>query len=149
MTSPRSTVMEQGEDKKVLRLIQYIDSTKHYRLVGYINDNPEDLHLSLFADGDFAGEKHGARSTSGGYLVLKSPNTGFPLAWLSKRQTSTATARSMTESEVISLAHSVFTEGLALWEVLLKRTVNLKIHEDNQGRPERFFPKAQTYLSYP
>ena len=99
-----------------------------------MNDNPEDLYLSLFADADFAGEKEGARSTSGGYLVLKGPNTSFPLAWLSKRQTSTS--RSTTESEVISLAHSVFSEGipaLALWEVLLKRTVNLKIHEDNQA----------------
>ena len=122
------------EDKKVLRLIQYIDSTKHFRLVGHVNDNPEDLYLSLFADADFAGEKEGARSTSGGYLVLKGPNTSFPLAWLSKRQTSTS--RSTTESEVISLAHSVFSEGipaLALWEVLLKRTVSLKIHEDNQA----------------
>ena len=122
------------EDKKVLRLIQYIDSTKHFRLVGHVNDNPEDLYLSLFADADFAGEKEGARSTSGGYLVLKGPNTNFPRAWLSKRQTSTS--RSTTESEVINLAHSVFTEGLpalALWEVLLKRTVNLKIHENNQA----------------
>ena len=120
--------------RKSSGLIQYINSTKHYRLVGQVNDNPEDLFLSLYADADFAGEKEGARSTSGGYLVLKGPNTHFPLAWLSKRQTSTS--RSTTESEVISLAHSVFTEGvpaLSLWEVLLKRTVNLKIHEDNQA----------------
>ena len=122
------------EDKKVLRLIQYINSTKHYRLVGQVDDNPEDLFLSLYADADFAGEKEGARSTSGGYLVLKGPNTHFPLAWLSRRQTSTPS--STTESEAISLAHSVFTEGipaLSLWEVLLKRTVNSKIHEDDQA----------------
>ena len=84
---------------------------------------------------DFAGEKEGARSTSGGYLVLKGPNSHFPFAWLSKRQTSTS--RSTTESEVISLAHSVFSEGiipaLGLWEVLLKRTVELQVHEDNQA----------------
>ena len=123
-----------AEDKKVLRLIQYIDATKHYRLIGYINDDPSELYLSLYADADFAGEKEGARSTSGGYLVLKGPNSHFPLAWLSKRQTSTS--RSTTESEVISLAHSVFSEGipaLGLWEVLLKRTVELQVHEDNQA----------------
>ena len=123
-----------AEDKKVLRLIQYIDATKHYRLIGYINDDPPKLYLSLYADADFAGEKEGARSTSGGYLVLKGPNSHFPLAWLSKRQTSTS--RSTTESEVISFAHSVFSEGipaLGLWEVLLKRTVELQVHEDNQA----------------
>ena len=121
------------EDKKVLRLIQYIDATKHYRLTGHINDDPSKLKLSLYED-DFAGEKEGARSTSGRYLVLKGPNSHFPLAWLSKRQTSTS--RSTTESEVISLAHSVFTEGipaLGLWEVLLKRTVELQVHEDSQA----------------
>lgn len=122
------------EDKKVLRLIQYIDAAKHYRLTGHINDESSQLYLSLYADADFAGEKEGARSTSGGYLVLKGPNSHFPLAWLSKRQTSTS--RSTTESEVISLAHSVFTEGipaLGLWEVLLQRTVELQVHEDNQA----------------
>ena len=36
-----------AEDKKVLRLIQYIDATKHYRLVGYVNDDPSKLYLSL------------------------------------------------------------------------------------------------------
>ena len=46
-----------GDDKKVLRLIQYIASTPHYRLVGTIQDKPEDLELRLFVDADFAGDK--------------------------------------------------------------------------------------------
>ena len=78
-----------AEDKKVLRLIEYIDATKHYLRIGYINGEPANLYLSLLQTADFAGEKEGARSTSGGYLVLKGPKSHFPWAWLSKRQTST------------------------------------------------------------
>lgn len=52
-----------------------MDATKHYRLIGYVNDDPSNLYPSLFADADFAGEKEGARSTSGGYIVLKGPKS--------------------------------------------------------------------------
>ena len=82
-----------------------------------------------------AGEKSDATSTSGGYLVLKGPNSFFPLAWVSKRQTSVS--RSTTESEVVSLAHSLYQEGLPalfLWSLMLGRDdLELVIHEDNQA----------------
>ena len=99
-----------NNDRQAHRLICYIDSTKYHRLVGHVNDCPDDLKLSLYVDADFAGEKAHARSTSGGYLALAGPNTFFPLAWVSKRQTSTS--RSTTESEIVSLAHSLYSEGL-------------------------------------
>ena len=124
-----------NNDKQLHRLICYIDTTKTYRLVGQVGDDPRELHLALYVDADFAGEKSDAKSNSGGYLVLKGPNTFFPLAWVSKRQTSVS--RSTTESEIVSLAHSLFQEGLpalSLWERLLGRTnVQLVIHEDNQA----------------
>lgn len=123
-----------GDGKRLRRLVCYINSTPHYRLVGTIGDPAEELHLELFVDADFAGERTDTRSTSGGFLVLKGPNSHFPLAWVSKRQTSTS--RSTTESEVISLAHSLFTEGLpalSLWELLLERPVDLICQEDNQA----------------
>ena len=123
-----------GDDKRLLRLIQYIDSTPHYRLVGTINDNPEDLELRLYVDADFAGDRLTGKSTSGGYLVLFGPNSFFPLAWVSQRQTSTS--RWITESEVVSLAHSLYQEGLPalqLWELLLGRAVVLRVLEDNQA----------------
>ncbi|CAE7750010.1 unnamed protein product [Symbiodinium sp. CCMP2592] len=73
-----------NDDKKLLRLISYIDSTKTHRLVGAVSDGPRELHLALYVDADFAGERDDAKSTSGGFLVLKGPNTFFPLAWVSK-----------------------------------------------------------------
>ena len=123
-----------ADDKKLLRLIQYINSTPHYRLAGVINDPPEKLELYLYVDADFAGDKAHAKSTSGGFLVLKGPSAHFPLAWVSKRQTSTS--RSTTESEVVSLAHSLYSEGipaLQLWDRLLDKPVHLRTLEDNQA----------------
>ena len=66
--------------------------------------------------------------------MLCGPATWYPLAWVSKRQTSIS--RSTTEAEIISLAHSLYTEAipsLQLWEKLLGRPVNLRIMEDNQA----------------
>ena len=53
-----------ADDKKLLTLIQYINSTPHYRLAGVINDPPEKLELYLYVDAGFAGDKAHAKSTS-------------------------------------------------------------------------------------
>ena len=121
-------------DKKLLRLVQYIQHSLEYRLTAVCGDDASELWLELFVDADFGGDQHDVKSTSGGYLVLKGPNTHYPLAWVSKRQTSTS--RSTTESEVVSLAYSLYQEGLPslqLWDKLLGRDVNLVIQEDNQA----------------
>ena len=121
-------------DKKLLRLIQYIQHSLDYRLTAVCGDDASELWLELFVDADFGGDQHDVKSTSGGYLVLRGPNTHYPLAWVSKRQTSTS--RSTTESEVVSLAYSLYQEGLPslqLWDKLLGRAVNLVIQEDNQA----------------
>ena len=55
------------------------DLLYQHRLVGQVGDDPRELHLALCVDADFAGEKSDAKSNSGGYLVLKGPNTFFPL----------------------------------------------------------------------
>ena len=121
-----------ADDKKLLRLIQYINSTPHYKLAGVINDPPEKFELYLYVDADFAGDKAHAKSTSGGLLVFKGPSTHFPLAWVSKRQTSTS--RSTAGSEVVSLAHSLYSEGIpALQLRLLDKPVHLRTLEDNQA----------------
>ena len=93
--------------------------------MGTVQDAADDLELVLYVDADFCGERAHTKSTSGG------PQTGFPLAWVSKRQTSTS--RSTTEAEVISLAHSEWLPSLQLWERLLDRPVKLRVKEDNQA----------------
>ena len=107
-------------DKKLWRLIQYLQHSLNYRLAAVCGDPAEELWLELFVDPDLGGDQQDVKSTSGGFLVLKAPTTHFPLAWISKRQTSTS--RSTTESEVVSLAHSLYQEGLPalqLWDSFL------------------------------
>ena len=135
-----------NNDKQLRRLICYINSSKTHRLVGTIHDDPSELHLALYVDADFAGEVYfrGVPRVERTQLILS-------LAWVSKRQTSDS--RSTSESETVSLAHSLYHEGLpelSLWSVLLGRDdLELVIHEDSQatilsGCKEGILPKAQT-----
>ena len=103
-------------------------------MFGYIADKPEDLKLLLFVDADFAGDSDSAKSTSGGLLVLAGPNSWYPLAWMCRKQTSVS--RSTTESEVVSLAASLFAEALpiqTMFDMLLGRDIELVVLEDNQA----------------
>ena len=76
---------------------------------GYLGDDSREIWLQLYTDDDFAGDSGSSRSTSGGFLVARVPNTFFPITCLSKRQT--ATSRSTTEAKMISMAASLFSEG--------------------------------------
>lgn len=121
-------------DKQLHRLICYLDSSRDFKLTGYVNDDPKELELRLFVDADFAGDSGNARSTSGGYLVFWGPRTYYPPMWLSRRQTSTS--RSTTEAEIVSLAACLFSEALPtmqLWDELLGRGIKLRIMEDNEA----------------
>ena len=123
-----------NDDRRVHRLMCYMASSASYRLVGKVNDLPKDLKLLLFVDADLCGNSLTSRSTSGGFLVLAGPDTWFPLMWISKRQT--ATSRSTTEAEMVSLATALFSEAMPcmdLWELLLGRPIDLYILEDNEA----------------
>merc|ERR1712078_713488 len=64
-----------NEDKRLYRLICYLNSTLHYKLCGKVGDSPDKLRLLLFVDADLAGNNDDTKSRSGGYLVLSGPNT--------------------------------------------------------------------------
>ena len=42
-------------DKRLHRLVCYIHSTKHFRMIGWIGDDLRNLQPHMFADADFAG----------------------------------------------------------------------------------------------
>ena len=94
-------------DKRLYRLLCYLHSSINHRLVSRVADREDDLELSLYADADFCGDSLDTKSTNGGLLALTGGCTFAPIAWISKKQG--ATSRSTTESEVVSLAHSVFS----------------------------------------
>ena len=90
-----------------------------------------------------------AKSTNGGFLVFYGPNTFFPLSWICKKQT--AVSRSTTEAEVISLAHSLFSEALPtlqLWCRFLKREVRLDVLKDNEATLKIIKKKCSSKLRH-
>ena len=98
-------------DKRLRRLISYIQGTKTLSLYSTVGDPLEKCRLLLYSDADFAGNNADlSKSTSGLFLVMAGPNTFAPLLAVSKAQS--ATSHSSTESEVISLEYALRTEGM-------------------------------------
>ena len=72
-------------------------------LAGWIGDPPEELYVEMFVHPGFCGDDEDWYSTSGGWIKLFGQNTQFPLAWLSKKQSTVA--RSTTEAESVALSY--------------------------------------------
>ena len=121
-------------DAKLHRLMCYINSTLDHRMVGWIGDKLVALQPHLFADADLAGCVDTQRSTSGYFLVLRGPNSCFPIAGISKRQT--CVSHSTPEAEMVSMNLALRHCGLPcldLWHALLPNKPGLVVHEDNQA----------------
>ena len=118
-------------DRALHRLMCYIDSSLSLRMLGTVmfdgdsggkplaSSTSKSLELHLFCDADLAGCPETAKSTSGVYLSLNCPSgTHFPLAGISKKQTSVS--HSTAEAEMVALNLGLRTEGLpalSLWDV--------------------------------
>jgi hypothetical protein len=121
-------------DKRLHRIMCYVHTSLHYRMVGFVGDKPQQLSTHLFADADFAGCPDSQRSTSGMHLAIRGPATCFPIAGASKRQT--CVSHSTPEAELVAADFALRTAGLPalqLWDVLLQRHAGLVFHEDNQA----------------
>ena len=108
-------------DKRLHRLISYIDSTKNQVMCNYVGDKPEDCNLVLFCDASYAGCLRSSKSTSGCLLCLVGPRTFVVICWFCKKQT--AISHSSTEAEVVAMDAGVRIEGLpavALWSLIKK-----------------------------
>ena len=121
-------------DRQLYRLMCYIETTLHLRMVSWCGDERANLGPHLYSDADFAGCKKTKRSTSGVFMCVMGPNTSCPLSGMSKKQT--AVSHSTPEAEIVSADLAMRTEGipaLELWEVLLGRSLRIIFHEDNQA----------------
>ncbi|CAE7775567.1 unnamed protein product [Symbiodinium sp. CCMP2592] len=121
-------------DKKLHRLVCYINSTLDLNLYGWIGDAPEMLELVLYCDADLAGDRTDSKSTSGVFMCLLGPRSFMPLNALSKKQTSVS--KSTPEAEIVSLDHAVYKLGLpalSMWEYMLGRRFRLRVMEDNEA----------------
>ena len=124
-----------NSDKQLYKLMCYIDSTWDFEMRFSVKDSLQTSWIELHVDADLAGCPRSARSTSGLFMFICGPNgTKFPVAWSSKRQS--ATARSTTEAETISLAEGLFSEAIPLQHTLSKikgSDMKVWIREDNEA----------------
>ena len=88
-------------DKRLNRLISYIQQTCEYKQYCHVRNTAKQCRLGLFQDSDFAGDLESSKSTSGGTLCVFGSHTFVPISWVCKKQT--AVSHSSTESETISL----------------------------------------------
>ena len=121
-------------DRRLHRLMCYINSYHDLSLVGWIGDKISELNLTIYADADFAGDKKTMKSTSGCILALEGPNTYMPFVAASVKQK--AVSHSTPEAELIAADAAMRKEGIPamdVWDKLLGRKVTLTLLEDNQA----------------
>ena len=121
------------EDRQLHRCISYVNCTKDFILKGEV-DHQSDPILEVFTGADFASCQHSAKSTSGLWVHIATGSSVFPIYWQAKKQGSTA--RSTTESEIISMATGMFSEALNLQtflEYLTQKPIQLVFHQDNEA----------------
>ncbi len=119
-------------DKRLYRLMCYVNSSLHIRMTGWIGDGLTQLTPHVFADADFAGCPTTSRSTSGMHHALLGPHSSFPIAGQSRKQG--CVSHSTPEAEVVAADNALRSCGLPalhLWDKLLRRAVVLEFHEDN------------------
>jgi len=121
-------------DKRLFKIICYINTTLHYRQVGWIGDSMQDLRPHVYADADLAGCAETQRSTTGIHAAIEGPRSCFPICGISKRQG--CVSSSTPEAEMIAGHHAynkVVVPQLDLWEHLFGPTCRGIFHEDNES----------------
>ena len=72
-------------DRRLHRLMCYINATADLCLYAHVGDDLTQCRLALYCDADFAGDKSDSRSTSGVFLAVVGPKTFFPTTAVSKK----------------------------------------------------------------
>ena len=121
-------------DRRLHRLVAYIKSSRNVCMYSWVGDSADKLELVMYCDADLAGDRNDSKSTSGVFLCIVGPCSFFPLAGISKKQTSVS--KSTPEAEIVALDHGVCKEGipaLALWTKILGRSMQIRVMEDNDA----------------
>lgn len=103
-------------------------------MVGWVGANVGDLEPHCYADADLGGCVRMQRSTAGAHLVMRGPNTCFPIAAGSKRMGCVVLSTADAELYVGFFAIRMFGRpALTFWSIVLQREdIILRFHEDNQ-----------------
>ena len=107
-------------DKRLHRLMCYINATENDVMTSFCGDKAADCKLMLYVDASFAGCINSSKSTTGALLCVVGPRTFCPITWICKKQG--AVSHSSSEAEVIALDTGVRLEGIPsmdLWEEII------------------------------
>ena len=96
-------------DKRLNRLISYIQHTCEYKHYCHVGNTAQQCRLGLFQDSDFAGDLEDSKSTSGGTLCVCGSHTFVPRSWMCEKQT--AVSHSSTESVLGNDSRVSFRSG--------------------------------------
>ena len=121
-------------DRRLLRIYGYIANKPNIALIGTVNTNFNGTPCIIaWPDADLAGDPATSRSTSGYFVeICTGGSHHFPLAWGSRRQTSTSCHT--CEAETVSLATCLRQQALPaqlLLDRLLRATTELFVKEGN------------------
>ena len=120
----RITKWDRWDDKRIHRLVCYVNSSLKVRMCSYrrSGESLDDLKVNLHVDADFAGDQKDSKSTSGVFHCVESEFSFCPLSGQSKKQT--CVSHSTPEAEIVAADHGIRSEGipsLDLLSLILKR----------------------------
>ena len=120
-------------DRRLLRLISYINYTLGYRLRGWVGGKRRFLEHHSFYDTDFAGCVETQRSTTGSFHMIYGPSSQLPIAMVSKRQS--CVSHSTPESEIVAMHTTLRTVTIPMMELWKPLIPGLKVlvFEDNES----------------
>ena len=120
-------------DKRLHRIMCYVHSTLHYRLVNFCGDSAASIQPHVYADADPAGRAATQRSTTGIHAQLEGPRTRWSVSATSKQQT--AVSSSTPEAEMVA-GHAAYNKVLVphldLWQHLWGHPIRVVFNEDNE-----------------
>ena len=96
------TRWSQWDDRQLLRVISYLNSSREYVTVGTVTHGVEPQIL-VYTDADFASCPWTSKSTSGIFIAIATGESLFPIYWQSKKQSSTARSTSISTGEALQI----------------------------------------------
>ena len=130
------TKWDKACDKRLHRLVAYINSTLEYKLFSWVGDEQKDIRIGQYADADLAGCPETQRATSGAHLILEGPHTRFVLSASSARQT--VCSLFAPEAEIIAAVKALRSSLLPAMD----NTAMLQICKTGKNPTMRHLPRA-------
>ena len=133
MLATRITKWDRWDDKRLHRLMCYVNSTLRKRMRSWRATNDTEFQHDLYVDADFAGDQKDSKSTNGVYQMISGANSHGQISAVSKKQS--CVSHSTPEAEIVSADHGIRVEALPaldLIEIVLGRKTRVRVHEDNE-----------------